>query len=185
MRIDSKWINIGKTWTLLSFEKNDPETWEEYLKEEEEYWGERIYSKKWSWKGDRNKWIEYVEKEYQDHIKYCEKWCGIFSLNQKISVFHQDERNVVKLCEVIDEKIDWYKTIELWKYKDIRLFPTEFLTKCKMYSFGFLGKKTENNLISHNLGDYELSFESENSIIKLINIGGLKSSGETVLRIDK
>ena len=52
---DAEWKNIGKIWQLVDFEQSSPPSWSEYLKEQEEYWGEdRISgarSKNWQWKG--------------------------------------------------------------------------------------------------------------------------------------
>ena len=180
MRIDTNWTSIGKSWTLISYEEKNPGTWEKYLKRKEEYWGG---------KGDKKKWLEEQKQGYKEYVDYCKKWCGLFSLNQKIPVFQQDKKSVVKLCEVIDGKWNWDKCIELWKLLDIKIFPPTFVTKCEMYNFGFLykGKKKGSQIISHSKGDYKLSFESDNSIIKLKKIGTsvLGPHGETIFKVNK
>ena len=37
---DAEWKNIGKIWQLVDFEQSSPPSWSEYLKDQEEYWGE-------------------------------------------------------------------------------------------------------------------------------------------------
>tara|TARA_Y100001954_G_C15526084_1_gene461797 strand:+ start:70 stop:624 length:555 start_codon:yes stop_codon:yes gene_type:complete len=183
MKFDTGWNKIGKYWTLISFEKEDPGTLDEYLNKQENYWGDRIYSKKSYWGGDKKKWLEEQKEKYKEWVDYCDKWCGIFSLNQKIHVVQQDKRSVVKLIEVVDDYWKWDSCIELWKVFEINILPPKFLTKCEMYSFG----KLDGKVISHYRGDYKLSLEEDNSIIKLTEIKstGLSQKGETVFRINE
>ena len=167
MKIDRSWNNIGKSWKLLSFETKQPESWENYYKNQKEYWGERINSNLWSWKGDIKKFEKEQLSKYHKYVEDCSKWYGLFSLNEEIPIIYTNKRNVIKLCKVKNESTTWNETIELWKFNDFNLFPPSIKRNCKLYTFGVIVGSEKNKLISHYKGDYEMLFSEENIKTKL------------------
>lgn len=153
---DAEWKNIGKIWQLVDFKQSSPPSWDKYLKDQEEYWGEdRISgarSKDWQWKGSREQWLKQIRSQYKDYVDYCSKWHGKFSKGDVIPIVFPDRKNVIKLCVIENNKTTWEDTIELWLQRDIKLIPPSSKMVTEIFTFSTTVKKNGDPCFSSSQG---------------------------------
>ena len=155
---DAEWKNIGKIWQLVDFEQSSPPSWSEYLKDQEEYWGEdRISgarSKNWQWKGSREKWLKHMRSQYEDYVDYCTKWHGKFSKGDVIPVLFTEKNSVIKLCIIENNQTTWANTIELWLQREIKLIPPSSKFVTEVFTFSTTVKENGGPCSSWSKGLY-------------------------------
>ncbi|KAF3980835.1 MAG: hypothetical protein HFP76_00025 [Methylococcales symbiont of Iophon sp. n. MRB-2018] len=168
MKKDFAWNGVGECWKLIDFQENVPPSWDKYLTDQEEYWGEdRISgsrSKDWQWKGSRSKWLEITREEYKSYVDYCTKWHGKFSKGESIPVLRTEKNNVLKLCVIKNDKTTWHDTLELWLLNDIRLFPPSRKLKTEIYTFSTTVDSRGNPCSSWSQGEYDTRIRQDKEV---------------------
>lgn len=159
MKKDIAWNKVGKTWRLVTFQENPAPSWDKYLKNQEEYWGEdRISGSRsfdWQWKGNRDKWLELMLKEYENYVAHCTKWNGKFKKGETIPILHTEKNNVLKLCVIKNNETTWHDTLELWLFKEFQVFPPSNKLKTEIYTFSTTVDKKGNPCNSWLKGEYD------------------------------
>lgn len=166
---DTEWKNIGKVWQLIDFEQSSPSSWNKYLSEQEAYWGEdRISggsSKKWAWKGSREKWLEHTKSQYKDYVDYCTKWHGKFSKGDVIPILTTQNNNVIKLSVIVNNQTTWGDTIELWLKTEFKLLPPSSKLITEVFTFGSTVKENGDPCSSWSKGLYRTQINEGKVVI--------------------
>lgn len=170
---DIAWPHVGQRWRLLRFSRTSVESWDIYLREQREYWGEdRISGKNsdfWPWDGDERKWLELTKKGYRDYVEHCSKWLGIFPTEGEITAVRADRSSVIKLCIEQDGRTTLDKTAELWLFAEGGLFSTKE-TKCEVYTFGAIADHNGRNKVMSRLRETPAVIWSKD--LRNISVGG-------------
>lgn len=158
---DIPWENVGDIgfkWKLLSFNKRNPRSWDEYLDYEKEYWSfnDPKMQRMKLYFGRENTIENFYNKTrsgYEKHREWTKYWHSICMVNDFIFV-KKIHPNVIAISK--DEKLNPKNYHEIWAKRKffLGIIPKEFC--CEFYSIGYIERDPlypkEYGTVSNRLG---------------------------------
>lgn len=158
---DIEWMQIaeiGNRWKLLSFNKKQPRTWENYLEYEKKYWSfddpnqqrMKLYFGK---ENTKENFIIKTKLGYQKSVEQSNYWQSLCRINEFIYIKLVEPNVIALLREDANNPKYYYEVWAKRKYL-FGLFPKEYC--CELYSIGYVERDPlyprDHGTVSHRVG---------------------------------